>query len=240
MTKELSMPRLFIPRYIILITVLFQYINSKLWTLFLAVNLLFDGFANKIRYSHLASIALTGPLLAFASSPSLHHHNEMSKSRHNKTKGGGSSRLSDLVKATLLLDIVANPNYSCDDILSQLPDREYGEYNLRAIQNRFRYLKEKHKKNPSEFWSLYAAANKFAACPSPYDRDTVEEESDDEDPPSTPSATLPSTPPLLPPRTRRVCLVLLARKIPLRLLRPLPTKRCSNRWKKLKITVCEC
>ena len=32
--------------------------------------------------------------------------------------------------------------------------------------------------------------SEFAACPSLYDRDTVEEESDEEDPPSTPPATI--------------------------------------------------
>jgi hypothetical protein len=109
------------------------------------------------------------------------------------------SALPELVKATLLLDKVANSDFSCDEI-ARLPDREYNNYTIQSIRNRFNYLTTKRKNNPKQFWELYSDANKFA-FPATY-RDTVEEESDDEvTPPAqsrrqrTPDTTILSTPP---------------------------------------------
>jgi hypothetical protein len=99
-----------------------------------------------------------------------------------KTRGGV---LKEVLKAQLLLDIVANPNLSCDEII-KLPDREYKYNNIVAIRNRFHFLGRLKVKSPQQFWTLFSAANK-SALSGPY-RDTSEEESDNEEPPSTPLA----------------------------------------------------
>jgi hypothetical protein len=104
--------------------------------------------------------------------------------------------LKKVLKAQLLLDIVANPNLSCDEIV-KLPDREYKYNNIVAIQNRFHFLGRLKAKNPQQFWTLFSAANK-SALSYPY-CNTREEESDDKEPPSTPPAqsrqSIISTPP---------------------------------------------
>jgi hypothetical protein len=133
------------------------------------------------------------PLICF-SAPT-HHNGKMSESGNQlpKTRGGV---LKEVLKAQLLLDIVANPNLSCDEIV-KLPDREYKYNNIVAIRNRFHFLGTLKVKNPQQFWTLFSAANK-SALSGPY-RDTREEESDDEEPPSNPPArsrqSIISTPP---------------------------------------------
>jgi hypothetical protein len=128
---------------------------------------------------------------------------KMPESKQQSTRQGGGA-LPDLVKARLLIDIVANPLYSCEDILGKLPDRQYKDYSLQSIRNRFHYLVRLKKKDPANFWLLFSNANKSAPLSGPY-RDQVEEESDDEEPPSTPPAqsrktpnTIFSTPPCPP------------------------------------------
>jgi hypothetical protein len=123
------------------------------------------------------------------------------QSKATKSRGGG---LPELLKATLLLDKVANPDLSLSDII-ELPDRECNKHDPISIRNRFNYLTAKQKKHPSEFWTLYSEAT-LVAVPAPY-HDTLEAESDDEEQePHTPpaqsrrqrtpdTATILSTPP---------------------------------------------
>jgi hypothetical protein len=131
-----------------------------------------------------SSLLLAAPSPQHKMSKSIHKHQQHRATA--KTRGGV---LPELVKATLLLDIVTNPDFSCDKICN-LSDREYNNYEISSIRNRFHYLTRKKTRDPKEFWRLYSEANKFALS-APY-RDTVEEESDDEEPPSTPPATPPA------------------------------------------------
>jgi hypothetical protein len=120
-----------------------------------------------------------------------------------KPRGGA---LPELLKATLLLDKVANPELSFSNII-KLPDREYNKYDSNSIRNRFNYLSTKQNDHPLEFWKLYSKATHLAvppASPAPY-HNTLEVESNDEEEPDTPPAqsrrqrtpdtTILSTPP---------------------------------------------
>jgi hypothetical protein len=134
----------------------------------------------------------------FCSITTIRMLNSINHQQYTTPKRRGSV-LPELVKATLLLDKVTNPGFSCDEI-ARLPDREYSNYTTQSIRNRYIYCTTKQKKTPRKFWELYSDASKFAV-PATY-RDTVEEESNDEvTPPAqsrrqrTPDTTILSTPP---------------------------------------------
>jgi hypothetical protein len=107
--------------------------------------------------------------------PFLAHTLKMSK----KTK---ASNLNETLKAQLHLDIVANPTYSCDDIINQIPNRDYKAH-TRAVQNRYAYLQKKKVNDPQNYWSLYAIANKDAVHGG---AKSVDAEESIEEVPSTP------------------------------------------------------
>jgi hypothetical protein len=69
-----------------------------------------------------------------------------------KTRGGV---LEATVKAQLHLDLVANPNFSCDNILN-LPDKEYKSQNVKAFWNWHSYLRNLKTKDPQHYWLLYS------------------------------------------------------------------------------------
>jgi hypothetical protein len=105
--------------------------------------------------------------------------------------------LSAELKAQLLIDIVANPNLTCDEII-KIPDREYSTLDsLQSIRNRFHHLGKIKKERPNYFWTLYSEV----ANSGPY-RDQVEEESDDEQEPAPSTPPAPFAPPARSARQR--------------------------------------
>jgi hypothetical protein len=123
-------------------------------------------------------------LLLFSSITTIKMPRSQQRTKTTTTRG----TLAEVVKAQLLLDIVTNPLFTCDQIIN-LPDRDYKSQSITAIRNRINYLVRLKKNDPSNFWLLYSAANKTSLS-GPYRDKEVEEESvdsDDEETPSTPS-----------------------------------------------------
>ena len=61
---------------------------------------------------------------------------------------GRRSVLTKYISHRLTLDIWENPNYSCEQI--RLLRTEYAEFQTKALENRFHYLKRKDKEQPKD------------------------------------------------------------------------------------------